>query len=48
MLGAATRSDASAGISRCAGEPSLPSEKTSDTVPISLIGPVASGGFVEL
>ncbi len=37
-----------AGISLCAGEVGLPSEKTSETVPSSAILPPAQPGFVEL
>ncbi len=34
-----------AGIIWCAGEAALPSEKTFETVPISVIGPVDIAGF---
>ncbi len=36
------------GMSLCAGEPALPFEKTSDTVPTSVIGPPVTPGFVAL
>ena len=34
------------GMSRWAADPGLPFEKTSETVPTSLIGPAVTGGFV--
>jgi len=37
-----------AGMNLCAGDELDPFEKTSDTVPVSLIGPVVTGGFEEL
>jgi hypothetical protein len=37
-----------AGVIACAGEPGEPSENTSDTVPVSVIGPLVIGGFVDV
>ena len=36
------------GMSRCAGAVAEPSEKTSDNVPVSVIGPPDGSGFDEL
>ena len=36
------------GMSLCAGEPALPFEKMSDTVPTSLIAPLVTLGFVDV
>ena len=36
------------GMSLCAGEPGLPFEKMSDTVPTSLIAPLVTPGFVDV
>ena len=35
-------------MNRCAGEVAEPSEKTSETVPVSVIFPLVTGGFEEL
>jgi hypothetical protein len=37
-----------AGVSSCAGELGLPFEKTSETVPTSVIGPPVTAGFEDV